>query len=109
MTLACMGRRTSARQPSDAGMSVACLENQGFELRIQGRAIPVKASVLRDAVASAGIRLEPGQTIVPDRDLSRRCIRETLVDLSLEEFRLREAKSMLLQALYRSGEGDDSV
>lgn len=103
MTPACMERSADVRQQSEAGTSVSCLENRDFELRIQGRSIPVKASVLRDAIEGAGIRLEPGQTVVTDRDLTRRCIEETLVALSLEEFRLREAKTMLLQALSRLG------
>jgi len=102
MTLASVARNGSALDLSQAEFTVSCRSDHELELRFKGRALPVSASVMRDTFARAGIRLQPGQTILADREVARRCIEETLMALSLDEFRIREAKSVLLQSLHAS-------
>ena len=102
MTLASVARNGSALDLSQAEFTVSCRSDHELELRFKGRALPVRASVMRDAFERAGIQLQPGQTILAYREVARRCIEETLMALSLDEFRIREAKSVLLQSLHTS-------
>lgn len=61
--------------------------------------LPVDPRVLREALEDGGVQLVPGEAIFADPDLVRQVTEETLVQCSLEEFRLREKKSLLLRNL----------
>jgi hypothetical protein len=79
--------------------SVACPAPGEIEVRHLGGKLPVDARCFLRDLGAAGVDLVPGQVLLVDRDWARRKIEESLVGLTREEVRIREAKSALLRAL----------
>jgi len=98
-TLASVAGRRSVLEPAESDYSVKCSAPEAMELWHRGRKLPVRPRAIREALGSAGVRLQPGQVLLADREWARRRIEESLVGLSLEEFRIREGKAALLRAL----------
>lgn len=82
--------------------TLRCLGAAELELWHRGRKLPVKGEMLRGAFDRAGIQLKPGQGLLLDRELARRVIEETVVLLTLDEVRIREAKNILCLSLQPS-------
>ena len=72
---------------------------EGIELWRGGTKLPVESRALREALESGGVVLLSGQALLADPELAREVMEESLVQCSLEEFRLREKKSLLLRNL----------
>lgn len=98
-TLASIAGRRSVPEPGKSDYSVKCSAPEVLELWHRGRKLPVRAPAIREALGSAGVRLQPGQVLLADREWARHRIEESLVGLSLEEFQIREGKAVLLRAL----------
>ena len=99
-TLATIAERGAVWDLSRADFTVRSTDLESLELWYQGRKLPADVRLLRRTLGMAGICLEPGQVLLADPEWARRAIEETLVGLSLEEFRLRERKTALLRALH---------
>jgi hypothetical protein len=100
-TLAAMAERGTTPDLGEVDFAVVCPREGEPDLRFQGRKLPVQGRLLRDCLGRAGIRLQPAQVLLMDPELGRRCVEESLVMLSVEEFRIRQAKASLLQSLHR--------
>jgi hypothetical protein len=102
-TLAWVAERGAVPDPSSPGYVVTVSQEEVVELWRRVRKLRTETRVLRNSFERAGVRLQPGQGILADRDLARLWVEESLVALSLEEFRLRQAKAELLRSLDESG------
>jgi hypothetical protein len=99
-TLASLAERGAVQDLSKAEFSVRCPDSENLELWYRGRKLPAEGRLLRKTLRAAGVRLLPGQVLLADREWARHAIEESLVGLTLEEFRVREGKATLLRALH---------
>jgi len=98
-TLAEIAEQGSVPEVTDDDYAVMCPARGELEVRHRGGKLPVDARIFLEDLGAAGVDLEPGQVLLADRDWARRKIEESLVGLTLEEVRIREAKGALLRAL----------
>jgi len=98
-TLASIAERGGLWDLSRADFTVRYTDLEGLELWYRGRKLPANVRLLRETLEAGGVCLEPGQVLLADREWAGRVIEESLVGLSLEEFRIRERKTALLRAL----------
>lgn len=99
-TLASIAEHGSVPELERSDFSVKCAAPGRIELWHRGRKLLADVRAIREALESAGVRLQPGQVLLADRELARRLVEESLVALSLEEFRIREGKTVFLRALH---------
>jgi hypothetical protein len=100
-TLGMIAERGATPDLAELEFAIVCTGEGDPELRSRGRKLPVQGGFLRDCLSGAGVRLQPAQMLLADPDLVRRCVEESLVRLSVEEFRVRQAKADLLQTLQK--------
>lgn len=96
-TLSRMAERGSVLSPDSSDFWVKHSSQGEMELWHRGKRMPVSTRHLESAFETAGLALQPGQRILADRELVRRCVSESLLDYALQEFRLREMKGELLR------------
>ena len=108
-TLASLAERGAVQDLSKAEFTVRCPELECLELWYRGRKLPAEGRLLRKALRAAGLRLQPGQVLLADREWARHAIEESLVGLTLEEFRVREGKAALLRALHDVSPSSNSL
>ena len=99
-TLASIAEHGCVPDLESSEFSVKCPAPGIIELWHRGRKLPADVRAFREALESAGVQLQPGQVLLGDRQVARRLVEESLVALSLEEFRIREGKTVLLRALH---------
>jgi len=101
-TLAIVAERGATPDPAGVEFAVVPTREGEPELRFRGRKLPVQGRLLRESLDAAGVRPQPAQVLLVDSELGRRCVEEALVMLSVEEFRIRQAKAALLRALQEA-------
>ena len=99
-TLASIAERGDVQDLSRADFTVKCPQRESLELWYRGQKLPADVRLLRESLGAAGVSLRPGQVLLADREWARRVIEESLLELSLEEFRVRERKTSLLRSLH---------
>ena len=99
-TLASIAERGGVWDLSRADFALKCTEPEKLELWYRGRKLPVDVRLLGQPLGTAGVCLEPGQVLLADREWVKQVLEESLVGLTLEEFRVRERKTALLRALH---------
>lgn len=99
-TLTFIAERGGVQDFSGAEFAVRCPGPESLELWHRGRKVSADVPLLRQTLRTAGVRLQSGQVLLADREWVRQSIEESLLELSLEELRIRQEKTSLLRALH---------